>query len=70
MTTPLSSPRLCLVRALALFSCSTDINYGDLCQLIAANLETADDGTVWIKAMREKTCVEFEMPQSKCHYIS
>lgn len=62
MTTPLSVPRLYLVRDLFLFSCYTGIGYGDMCRLTAANLETAGDGTVWIKAMREKTNVEFEIP--------
>ncbi len=62
MTTPLSTPRLYLVRDLFLFSCYTGISYGDLCRLTAANLETAEDGTVWIKATREKTNVEFDIP--------
>ena len=62
MTTPLHSPRLYLIRDLFLFSCYTGISYGDMCRLTAANLETADDGTVWIKAAREKTNVEFEIP--------
>jgi len=62
MTTPLSVPRLYLVRDLFLFSCYTGISYGDLCRLTAANLETAEDGTTWIKATREKTNVEFEIP--------
>lgn len=62
MITPLSVPRLYLVRDLFLFSCYTGISYGDMCRLTAANLETSEDGTVWIKAMREKTNVEFEIP--------
>ena len=62
MTTPLPSPRLYLVRDLFLFSCYTDISYGDMCRLTAVNLETVEDGTVWIKATREKTNVEFEIP--------
>ncbi len=62
MTTPLPSSRLYLVRDLFLFSCYTGISYGDMCRLTAANLETAEDGTAWIKAMREKTNVEFEIP--------
>lgn len=62
MTTPLHSPRLYLVRDLFLFSCYTGISYGDMCRLTAANLETSEDGTVWIKATREKTNVEFEIP--------
>ena len=61
MTTPLSVPRLYLVRDLFLFSCYTGISYGDMCRLTAVNLETAEDGTVWIKATREKTKVEFEI---------
>lgn len=62
MTTPLPSPRLYLVRDLFLFSCYTGISYGDMCRLTAVNLETVEDGTVWIKATREKTNVEFEIP--------
>ena len=62
MTTPLSVPKLYLVRDLFLFSCYTGISYGDMCRLTAANLETAEDGTVWIKATREKTNIEFEIP--------
>lgn len=62
MTTPLPSSRLYLVRDLFLFSCYTGISYGDLCRLTAANLETAEDGTTWIKAAREKTNIEFEIP--------
>ena len=61
MTTPLSVPRLYLVRDLFLFSCYTGISYGDMCRLTAANLEMADDETTWIKAAREKTNVEFEI---------
>ena len=62
MTTPLSMPRLYLVRDLFLFSCYTGISYGDMCRLTAANLETADDGTTWVKAARDKTGVSFEIP--------
>ena len=62
MTTPLPSSKLYLVRDLFLFSFYTGISYGDMCRLTTANLETADDGTVWIKATREKTNVEFEIP--------
>ncbi|MCR2031557.1 MULTISPECIES: site-specific integrase [Alistipes] len=62
MTTPLPSPNLYHIRDLFLFSCYTGISYGDLCRLTDANLETAEDGTVWIKATREKTNVEFEIP--------
>lgn len=62
MTTPLFVPRLYLVRDLFLFSCYTGISYGDICRLTTANLETAEDGTPWIKATREKTNVEFEIP--------
>ena len=62
MTTSLHSSRLYLVRDLFLFSCYTGISYGDLCRLTAANLETAEEGTVWVKATREKTGVSFEIP--------
>lgn len=62
MTTPLPASRLYLVRDLFLFSCYTGISYGDMCRLTVNNLETAEDGTVWIKAVREKTSMEFEVP--------
>lgn len=62
MITPLPSNRLYLVRDLFLFSCYTGISYGDMCRLIVENLETAEDGTIWIKAVREKTGMEFEIP--------
>ena len=62
MTTPLPSSRLYLVRDLFLFSCYTGISYGDMCRLTVVNLETAEDETTWIKATREKTNVEFEIP--------
>lgn len=62
MTTPLPTSNLYHIRDLFLFSCYTGISYGDLCRLTDANLETAEDGTVWIKATREKTNVEFEIP--------
>ena len=62
MTTPLSVPRLYLVRDLFLFSCYTGISYGDMCRLTTANLETSENGTVWVKAAREKTGVSFEIP--------
>ena len=62
MTTPLPSSRLYLVRDLFLCSCYTGISYGDMCRLTVENLETAEDRTGWIKAVREKTGVEFEVP--------
>ncbi len=62
MTTPLPASRLYLVRDLFLFSCYTGISYGDMCRLTVENLEIAEDETVWIKAVREKTGVEFEIP--------
>lgn len=62
MTTPLPASRLYLVRDLFLFSCYTGISYGDMYRLTIENLETAEDGTIWIKAVREKTGVEFEIP--------
>ncbi len=62
MITPLSVPRLYLVRDLFLFSCYTGISYGDMCCLTTANFETADDGMTWAKATREKTEVSFEIP--------
>lgn len=62
MTSPLPSSKLYLVRDLFLFSCYTGISYGDMGRLTVENLESAEDGTVWIKAIREKTSVEFEVP--------
>lgn len=61
-TTPLHDSRLYLVRDLFLFSCYTGIPYGDLCMLTEDNLETAGDGTVWIKSSRKKTKMEYEIP--------
>ena len=62
MTTPLHSPSLYHVRNMFLFSCYTGIPYGDMRLLTRNNLYLADDGTWWIKAVREKTGVEFEIP--------
>ena len=62
MTTPLPASRLYLIRDLFLFSCYTGISSGDMCRLTIANLETAEDRTTWIKAMRENTSVAFEVP--------
>lgn len=62
MTIPLPSSKLYLVRDLFLFSCYTGISYGDMYRLTVDKLETAEDGTIWIKAVREKTGVEFEVP--------
>ncbi len=70
MTTPLPLPRLYLVRDLFLFSCYTGGSDGDLCRLTTANLETAEDGTTSIKATREKTNVEFEIPRPICRSTS
>ena len=62
MTTPLHDSRLYHVRDLFLFSCYTGIPYGDVCLLTEDNLETAEDGTVWIKSSRKKTKMEYEIP--------
>ncbi len=62
MTTQLHDSRLYLVRDLFLFSCYTGITYGDICLLTEDNLETAEDGTVWIKSSRKKTKMEYEIP--------
>ena len=62
MTTPLHDSRLYHVRDLFLFSCYTGIPYGDMCLLTEDNLETAEDGTVWIRSSRKKTKVEYEIP--------
>ncbi len=59
MTTPLHDSRLYHVRDLFLFSCYTGIPYGDMCLLTEDNLETAEDGTVWIKSSRKKTKMEY-----------
>ena len=50
------------VRDLFLFSCYTGIPYGDMCLLTEDNLETVEDGTVWIRSSRKKTKVEYEIP--------
>ena len=62
MTTPLHDSRLYHVRDLFLFSCYTGIPYGDICLLTEDNLETAEDGTVWIRSSRKKTKMEYEIP--------
>jgi integrase len=62
MTTPLKSPKHYLIRDLFLFSCHTGIPYGDVCALSDRDLSTAEDGTVWIKALRGKTGVEYQIP--------
>jgi integrase len=62
MTTPLKSPKHYLIRDLFLFSCHTGIPYGDMCNLTERDLSTAQDGTVWIKAPRGKTGVEYQIP--------
>ena len=33
-----------------------------MCLLTEDNLETAEDGTVWIRSSRKKTKVEYEIP--------
>ena len=62
MTTPLHSPSLYHVRDMFLFSCYTGIPYGDMRLLTRNNLSLADDGTWWIKAIRKKTGLEFDIP--------
>ena len=62
MTTPLHSPSLYHVRDMFLFSCYTGIPYGDMRLLTKNNLSMADDGTWWIKAVRKKTGIEFDIP--------
>lgn len=61
-TTPLHRQTLYHVRDLFLFSCYTGIPYGDMCLLTKENLSLAEDGTWWIKSVRQKTGVEFEIP--------
>lgn len=62
MTTPLTCPKHYIIRDLFLFSCYTGIPYGDMRRLTEENIAVAEDGKVWIKASREKTGVEFEIP--------
>jgi integrase len=62
MTTLLKSPKHYLIRDLFLFSCHTGIPYGDMCALSDSDLSPAEDGTVWIKALRGKTGVEYQIP--------
>ncbi len=62
MTTPLTSPSHYLIRDLFLFSCYTGISYGDMCRLTERDLWTAEDGTVWIKSVRRKTGVDYQIP--------
>jgi site-specific recombinase XerD len=58
----IKSPKQYLIRDLFLFSCHTGIPYGDMCNLTERDLSTAQDGTVWIKAPRGKTGVEYQIP--------
>jgi integrase len=62
ITTPLKSSKHYLIRDLFLFSCYIGIPYGDMCGLTDKDLSTAEDGTVWIKKLRGKTGVEYEIP--------
>lgn len=62
MTTPLDTPKRYLVRDLFLFSCYTGISYGDMCRLTQDDLETAEDGAVWIKTKRKKTKIDYDLP--------
>jgi site-specific recombinase XerD len=62
MTTPLTSPSHFLIRDLFLFSCHTGIPYGDMSRLTANDLSVAEDGEVWIKNVRGKTGVDYEVP--------
>ncbi len=62
MTTPLTSPKHYLIRDLFLFSCETGIPYGDMCRLTENDLSVAEDGTVWIKASRCKTGIDYQIP--------
>ena len=62
MSTPLHRRTLYHVRDLFLFSCYTGISYRDMCSLTKDNLSLAEDGTWWIKSVRHKTKVEFEIP--------
>ncbi len=62
MTTPLASPKHYLIRDLFLFSCHTEMPYGDMCNLTQDELSVAEDGTVWIKGARGKTGVDYQIP--------
>lgn len=62
MTTPLHRQVLYHTRDMFLFSCYTGISYTDMRQLTKGNLHMAEDGTWWIKSIRQKSKVEFEVP--------
>lgn len=62
MTTPLHNGKLYLIRDLFLFSCYTGIPYSDMCRLSESDLEVAEDGTLWVKAARKKTGIDYEVP--------
>lgn len=62
MTTPMTTPRLLLVRDLFLFSCFTGIPHCDLSKLTEEELGLTDEGKLKISSSREKTNVDYEVP--------
>ncbi len=62
MTTPLHNQKLYHIRDLFLFSCFTGIPYGDMCRLTPEELDTAGDGTLWIRSSRKKTRINYDVP--------
>lgn len=55
-------PRLEHIRDMFLFSCYTGLAYSDLKSLTQTNIERTPDGTLWIKGLRKKTGIRFNIP--------
>lgn len=55
MSVQLDKPNRKFTRDMFIFSCFTGICYCDLCNLTKANLVKAEDGSLWVKTVRQKT---------------
>lgn len=55
MSVQLDKPNRKFTRDMFIFSCFTGICYCDLCNLKQSNLFKAEDGSLWIRTMRQKT---------------
>lgn len=55
MSVQLDKPNQKFTRDMFIFSCFTGICYCDLCNLKRSNLFAAEDGSLWIRTVRQKT---------------
>lgn len=55
ISTPLDTPNRIFTRDMFVFSTFTGICYCDMCNLTVANVKKAEDGSLWIKTLRQKT---------------